>query len=140
METEGNAIASPPLIENDWALFLDVDGSLAEHARTPDEVRIDPAIKRALTLLSSKCGGAMALVSGRSLQALDSLFAPLDIAAAAGLHGIERRGHRYRQAAPDDDGGFLAIAEEAKAIAAEFPGALVECKGGCLFLHWRGAA
>lgn len=132
-------LAEPPLIEDDWALFLDVDGSLAEHAPTPDAVRIDSSIKNALPALARRCGGALALVSGRSIQALDALFAPLDITAAAGLHGLERRTGAGAQAAPAMDADFLELAEQARAIARGFPGARVECKGGCLFLHWRAA-
>ncbi|MBB3274325.1 MULTISPECIES: trehalose-phosphatase [unclassified Pseudoxanthomonas] len=139
MESESTLAAEPPLIEDDWALFLDVDGSLAEHAPTPDAVRIDPAIKQALPALSRKCGGALALVSGRSVEALDALFDPVHIAAVAGLHGLERRWHAGWNPAPEMDAGFLALAAEAEAIAARFPGALIECRGGCLFLHWRAA-
>lgn len=139
MESESTLAAAPPLIEDDWALFLDVDGSLAEHAPTPDAVRIDPAIKQALPALARRRGGALALVSGRSVQALDDLFAPVVIAAVAGLHGLERRWHAGWMAAPAMDAGFLALAAEAEAIAARFPGARVECGGGCLFLHWRAA-
>lgn len=139
MGSESTVTAAPPLIEDDWAVFLDVDGSLAEHAPTPSDVRIDPGLLRTLPRLSDKCGGAVALVSGRSIQALDELFAPLDIIAAAGLHGIERRSAAARQHATGMDADFLAIAAEAERIAAGFPGALIECKGGCLFLHWRAA-
>jgi len=139
MESESTLAAEPPLIEEDWALFLDVDGSLAEHAPTPDAVRIDPAIKQALPALSRRCGGALALVSGRTIAALDALFAPVDITAAAGLHGLERRWHAGSEPAPGMDAPFLALAAEAEAIAARYPGALVECRGGCLFLHWRAA-
>ena len=138
METD-HALPEPPLIKDNWALFLDVDGSLAEHAPTPEAVRIDPAIKHALPALSRLCGGAVALVSGRSIQALDSLFLPINVAAIAGLHGLERRGRDYHTLPPAMNDDFLALAEEARAIAAEFPGALVECKGSCLFLHWRAA-
>lgn len=138
MKTD-HPLSEPPLIEDNWALFLDVDGSLAEHAPTPDAVRIDPAVKLALAELSRLCGGAIGLVSGRSIQALDSLFSPVDVPAIAGLHGLERRGHGYFLLPPTMSDDFLALAEEARAVAAEFPGALVECKGGCLFLHWRAA-
>jgi len=139
MGSEPNADAAPPLIEDDWAVFLDVDGSLAEHAPTPTDVRIDAQLMQALPKLAQMCGGALALVSGRSIQALDDLFAPLDIAAMAGLHGLERRGHGGAQSAPDMGDDFLALARQAEVIAAEYPGAVVECKGGCLFLHWRSA-
>lgn len=139
MESESTLAAEPPLIEDDWALFLDVDGSLAEHAPTPDEVRIDPVIKQALPALSRKCGGALALVSGRTVAALDALFAPVGIVSIAGLHGLERRSESGWEPAPAMDAPFLALAAEAEAIAHRFPGALVECRGGCLFLHWRAA-
>lgn len=139
MGSETTDVAAPPLIEDDWAVFLDVDGSLTEHAPTPADVRIDPQLMRALPQLSAMCGGALALVSGRSLQALDELFAPLEFAAMAGLHGIERRGTTQVQSAPQMSDEFLALARQAEAIAAKHPGAVVECKGGCLFLHWRSA-
>ena len=139
MGSESTDDAAPPLIEEDWAVFLDVDGSLAEHAPTPSDVRIDPQLMQALPKLAELCGGAVALVSGRSIQALDDLFAPLDIAAMAGLHGLERRGHGGAHAAPEMGADFLELARQAEAIAAEYPGALVEYKGGCLFLHWRSA-
>nr|WP_295379732.1 trehalose-phosphatase [Pseudoxanthomonas sp.] len=139
MESESTLAAEPPLIEDDWALFLDVDGSLAEHAPTPDAVRIDPAIKQALPVLSRRCGGALALVSGRTVAALDALFAPTGIAVAAGLHGLERRTPGGWEPAPAMDAAFLALAAEAEDIANRYPGALVECRGGCLFLHWRAA-
>ena len=131
--------AAPPLIEDEWAVFLDVDGSLTEHAPTPTDVRIDPQLMLALPQLSTMCGGAVALVSGRSLQALDELFAPLEFAAMAGLHGIERRSTTQVHTAPAMSEAFVALARQAEAIASEHPGAVVECKGGCLFLHWRSA-
>lgn len=131
--------AAPPLIEAEWAVFLDVDGSLAEHAPTPSQVSIDAQLKDCLSRLADKCGGAVALVSGRSVQALDELFAPLPLVAVAGLHGIERRSAATQQAAPAMSEDLLILAEEARVIASQFPGALIECKGGCLFLHWRAA-
>lgn len=139
MGTETIATVEPPLIEDDWAVFLDVDGSLTEHAPTPDDVRVDPVLATILPGLVEKCGGALALVSGRSIQALDALFAPWSIGMIAGLHGLERRAQGRLHEAPTMDDDFLALAREAEAIAAQFPGALIECKGGCLFLHWRAA-
>jgi trehalose 6-phosphate phosphatase len=43
-----------------------------------------------LAQLSARFGGALALVSGRSIRDLDSLLAPLRL-PCAGLHGAERR-------------------------------------------------
>lgn len=139
MGSTSTVTAAPPLIERDWAVFLDVDGSLAEHAPTPSDVRIDPQLKQVLAQLAAQCGGALALISGRSIQALEDLFEPLVPTALAGLHGIERRGTGGQQAAPAMDEDFLQLAQLAQAMAAPYPGALVECRGGCLFLHWRAA-
>ena len=79
----------PPLAA-DWAFFLDVDGTLLEHADTPDAVRVDGAMRRLLSDLQAGAGGALALISGRSVADLDRLFAPLAL-PAAGQHGAERR-------------------------------------------------
>jgi trehalose 6-phosphate phosphatase len=62
MQTD-SALPEPPLVKHDWALFLDVDGSLAEHAPTPEALQIDPVIKHALPALSRWCSDAVALVA-----------------------------------------------------------------------------
>jgi len=41
----------PPPLQRNCALFLDIDGTLAEFAKTPDAVRIDPAIFAVLPAL-----------------------------------------------------------------------------------------
>src|SRR5450432_593698 len=41
----------PPPLAREYALFLDIDGTLAEFAATPDEARIDEQLIRALPAL-----------------------------------------------------------------------------------------
>lgn len=72
------------------ALLLDVDGTLLDIAATPAEVTVPPALRRILADLIDRSGGAVALVSGRTIDAIDRLFAPL-VAPAIGGHGAERR-------------------------------------------------
>ena len=79
----------PPCSRN-WAFFLDVDGTLLDIAETPDAAEATRSEKSLVRRLHEASGGALALVSGRSLAAIDELFAPLKI-AAAGQHGVERR-------------------------------------------------
>ena len=79
-----------PKFATDWALFLDIDGTLLEFAAHPQEVRVGSELLDLLARLRAAAGGALALVSGRSVQDVDNLFAPLAF-AAAGLHGTERR-------------------------------------------------
>ena len=79
----------PPLAEG-CALFLDIDGTLAEFAATPREVRIDQQLIAALPFLRIRYGGALALVTGRSIRDVDRMFPDL-VGPVAGQHGCERR-------------------------------------------------
>src|SRR5258708_16334269 len=72
------------------AILLDVDGTILDLAPTPREVWVPPSLRHAMTRLSQRTGGALALVSGRSLSDLDLLFAPLQLPAVGG-HGAEFR-------------------------------------------------
>src|SRR5665213_2413359 len=86
-----------------WAFFLDFDGTLVETADTPDDVSVPHDLPAMLTRLAARAGGALALVSGRTIEALDRLLAPTQF-AAAGVHGAELRlpdGERLATAAPD---------------------------------------
>ena len=79
----------PPNID-EFAFLFDVDGTLADIAPTPDDVRISHGLRRNLERLSHVAKGAVALVSGRSLGSLDALFEPLELTAIGG-HGAEMR-------------------------------------------------
>ncbi len=72
------------------ALFLDVDGTLLDIALRPDGVIVPPALRRALGRIHDSLDGALALVSGRPVDELDRLFAPLRL-PAAGAHGAHWR-------------------------------------------------
>lgn len=122
-----------------WALFLDVDGTLLEIAQTPQEVRVSEDLKRLLSELCAALDGALALVSGRTLENLDALFAPLRF-CAAGLHGFERRdalGCVQQPAhAPQQLDGARARLQR---FIAAHDGLLLEDKGHGLALHFRRA-
>lgn len=117
------------------ALFLDVDGVLLDFADQPDAVVVADALIQRLQALQ---GGALALVSGRSISALDALFAPLRL-PCAGLHGLERRHRGDVQRAQTAPGALDGVRDAARAIVARHPGALCEDKGAALALHWRAA-
>src|SRR5260221_2535761 len=80
----------PPPLGRDCALFLDIDGTLAEFADAPDAVRIDEAIVSTLPRLLNELDGALALITGRSITSADRLFPGLKL-PMAGQHGSERR-------------------------------------------------
>ena len=122
----------------DWALFLDVDGTLLSFADTPDGVAVSQHLRQVLRRLEASLEGAVALISGRSIEDLDQIFGPLRF-PAAGLHGLERRDAR----------GDLHILGEVQALehlrspfadlAASKNGVMLEDKGRALALHYRRA-
>lgn len=76
--------------DGDWALFLDVDGTLLDVAETPQDVHVPEEVKQLLLGLTLRLEGALALISGRCLADIDRLFAPLRF-RASGVHGCELR-------------------------------------------------
>lgn len=133
-----HARPAPPAPADDWALFLDVDGCLLELAETPDAVIVPAGLRERLEALRARLGGALALVSGRSIATLDDLFAPSRF-DAAGLHGIERRQHGRDDVAAVAPPELDVLLKEAGRLARDHEGVVVEDKGASLALHWRQA-
>jgi trehalose 6-phosphate phosphatase len=127
-----------PEWRDDWALFLDVDGTLLEIAATPAAVCVPRRTLQVLAALQQRLDGAVALVSGRSIAELDRLFAPLTL-AAAGVHGAERRDASGNAQRRDD---LEALAPARRLLtdwSARHEGTLVEDKHAALALHYRSA-
>src|SRR4029078_8636459 len=74
-------VPSPPLL-------LDIDGTLIDIADTPCRVVVPQTLRETLSSLLDLSGGGVALVSGRTIEAIDELFAPLS-APTIGGHGAE---------------------------------------------------
>src|SRR6202142_4185156 len=79
----------PPRLDQ-TALLLDIDGTLLDLAPTPREVWVPPGLADTLGRLLMRTSGALALVSGRSLNDIDLIFAPEQFPAVGG-HGAEMR-------------------------------------------------
>src|ERR1700754_5353848 len=75
---------------SETAVLLDIDGTLLDLMPTPREVWVPPGLARTLNRLYRRTGGALALVSGRSLNDIDLIFAPEQFPAVGG-HGAEMR-------------------------------------------------
>lgn len=129
----------PPAAEADWAYFLDVDGTLLEIAETPDAVIVDKQLLDLIARLHRASGGALALVSGRTISDLEGLLG-MSRLPMAGLHGLERRdvaGRLWIHAAPPE--AKCAIKAALLPIQERHPGLLLEDKGLTLALHYRQA-
>jgi trehalose 6-phosphate phosphatase len=119
------------------AILLDIDGTLLDLAPTPREVWVPPGLAKTLNRLLARTNGALALVSGRSLNDIDLIFAPEQFPAVGG-HGAELRIGTDNEAvashAPPMD---KELKRRLAAIARLSPGILLEDKGYSLALHYR---
>src|SRR6516162_6529095 len=118
------------------ALLLDIDGTILDLAPAPQEVWVPAELRKTLSRLNAATGGALALVSGRSLHDIDLIFSPLQLAAIGG-HGAELRTapgaqviHRARPLNP-------VLKRELASLSELGPGVLVEDKDYSLALHYR---
>ncbi|MFT0893019.1 trehalose-phosphatase [Pseudochelatococcus sp. G4_1912] len=121
-----------------FALFFDVDGTLIELAPTPESVVVPSDLPLAIARASNRYGGAVALLSGRSIAWLDQRFEG-KVGAIGGLHGLERRGRTGLIEAlvppPYLEVARLMIDEFARQDEA----ILVEDKGLAIAVHYRAA-
>ena len=139
-KTSPNAISAPSDFARrleECAILLDIDGTLLDLAPTPREVWVPPGLARTLNGLLEKTAGALALVSGRSLNDIDLIFAPEQFPAVGG-HGAEMRisvdSESVATHAPPMD---KELKRRLAAIARLSPGILLEDKGYSLALHYR---
>ena len=119
------------------ALFLDFDGTLVAIADHPDQVQLDLSTRKALMHLDGMLGGALAIITGREIAAVDRFLDPLRL-SIAGVHGLTRRdaqGHTHK---PAVDGGFVAAIERALwPLLEKHPALFLEYKFGAVALHYR---
>jgi len=122
-----------------YAFFLDIDGTLVDIADTPGRVSVEPRLLDTVRRLHAAAGGAVALISGRTVAGVDRLFAPLCL-PIAGQHGAERR-----DAAGAVHVDFLCAAQFSALLrcvaawAESVPGVMLEDKGMSLAVHYRQA-
>ncbi len=131
----------PPVnrIADHCALFLDFDGTLTNLERRPDQVVVDGGLLYLLDELYVATAGATAVVSGRSIEDLDAMLAPLCL-PVAGIHGAQRR---------QADGTVEKCAIPATLVwqtrmslrmrLRRFEGLCIEDKGCAFAVHYRGA-
>lgn len=119
------------------ALFLDFDGTLVDIAPQPGAVVVPSGLVPTLSALQDYLGGAVAVVSGRPIHAIDRFLHPLRL-PVAGVHGAERRAadgvlDRLPQHPLD------TIERAATALATRHPELLVEHKDRSVAVHYRQA-
>jgi len=121
-------------------LFLDVDGTLLDLASSPEAVEVPASLVDTLAAAERRLDGALALVSGRPIEQVDRLFAPLRL-RASGIHGAQIRhagdgAGRWMTQARLPDGAWPDLLRLLEA----FPGTLAEDKGISFAVHYRNSA
>lgn len=123
-------------IQRDWALFLDLDGTLLDIADRPELVSVPRDLPANLRRLSDSLAGAVAVVTGRSLGVLDGLIGGPGIPAGAEHGAIVRYPDGHHQDLPATHVPEAWIAELDHA-ASRWPGVVIERKPRSVVAHFR---
>jgi trehalose 6-phosphate phosphatase len=122
---------------HETALFLDIDGTLLDIAPLPDAVSVPKGLCETLTSLSESLGGALAIISGRSISQIDQLFKPV-VLPASGEHGFEIRripGELVERLQPP--AALHLVRPTVIELTKRMLGVLPEFKSGTIALHYR---
>jgi len=65
-----------------WAYFFDIDGTLVDIAPSPSEIILERDLQALVRRLYEATGGALALISGRSISDVDSIFGDAQLPVA----------------------------------------------------------
>ena len=121
------------------AIFLDFDGTLVNLERSPDQVVVDGGLLYLLDELYVATGGALAVFSGRSIDNMDALLAPLCLPLSA-IHGAQRRradGTVERCSVPATQVWQTRMTLRMR--LRRYKGLFIEDKGCAFAVHYRGA-
>lgn len=117
-----------------------MDGTLLDFASHPDAVVVGAPLVDLLHRLHRASHASLALVSGRSIDSLDRLFAPFR-GVAVGLHGLEIRTDPFSRPVRARIEPIPPALQAAVASIASAPrAALIEDKGVAIAVHHRLAA
>ena len=121
-----------------YSLFFDFDGTLADIVSRPEDVEVTEATRKALTALRHSHEGAVAIITGRDIAAIDRFLTPVRL-PIAGVHGLTRRDADGQMHRPEYDGEALKVIEDQTRSdsSRRRSGLLLEPKQGALALHYR---
>lgn len=119
------------------AVFLDFDGTLTEIVERPDGVSVAPSLLANLTRLQEILDGALAIITGREISAIDRFFDP-HMFVVSGVHGYETRtGNAALHRLPMDATALAALTERLRPIQRQHDGLILEEKAASVALHYR---
>jgi len=118
------------------ALFLDLDGVLANIEPRPDDVGPEPWRSQLLQRLLERLDGRLAIVSGRTLEDVDRIL-DHTVPSVAAVHGLVRRRSDGSLAAAIASPGLAQVRSGLAEFAAGRSGLVLEDKGVAVALHYR---
>ncbi len=135
--TAASSAAPPHFDMRTHALFLDLDGTLVEIEEHPEDVVAGDALRLLLRRVCEAAGGAVALITGRTIADADRVLGGA-IASIAGVHGLEHRinGKLNRDHAAATELN-AALEDVRDLVDAGVLHARVEEKGASVALHYR---
>jgi trehalose-phosphatase len=121
-------------------VIFDYDGTLTPLVSSPGAAFLAPSVRANLARLAGSDRARLAILSGRGLADLRARVA-LDNVVYGGCHGLEIAGRRLRFRHPRAHrSGVVATRRALAAALPAVPGALLECKGLVVSLHYRHVA
>ncbi|CAN5896780.1 hypothetical protein BH11MYX2_BH11MYX2_24070 [soil metagenome] len=121
-------------------IALDVDGTLMPFAPTPQEAVVDDELAGLLDELSVLPDSTVGLISGRPRGLVMDLAGRFPKLAFAAEHGVWRFASGSWEAALPPLPQLDEIQAQLTALAARYPGALIERKSCSVCMHWRRVA
>lgn len=129
-------LPTPPLLDRrNSALFLDLDGTLAEIETRPGDVGPVELRTRVLSRLVEAMEGRVAILTGRSLADADRILEGA-VPVIGAVHGLVRRLAGGRIVEHPPSGGLPEARRRMQDLAGEL-GLLVEDKGASFAVHYR---
>jgi trehalose 6-phosphate phosphatase len=127
--------ALPPFQKT--ALLLDMDGTLIDIAPTPDSVIVPLGLTDSLRTVRDQLNGALAVVTGRTIDVIDRLLGDAPHAVAGEHGGAIRHAPGTPTERPDLNSPPADWIERAAELEAAHPGVLLERKPRGFGLHFR---
>jgi trehalose 6-phosphate phosphatase len=119
------------------ALLLDLDGTLLDFAATPETVVVPPDLPDALRTIRDQLGGALAVVTGRTIEMIDRFLGDVPYAVAGEHGGAVRRSPGAAVERPDLKSPPQLWLERGALLETTHPGSRFEQKPRGFCMHFR---
>jgi len=119
------------------ALLLDLDGTLLDFAATPETVVVPAGLSDTLRTIRDQLGGALAVVTGRTIAMIDTLLGDVPHAVAGEHGGAVRRGPGAAIERPDLKPPPRHWLERGAMLETAHPGSRFEAKPRGFGMHFR---